>query len=524
MRLHPGLLSQGLPAAEGDGIGPWPNALARTHKTDMSRLTAMDPYEIMMGMILVLTPVICWYFTRHQPGERIPWRAWAQEFHDKRYYLHAMGYIVIIRWKSITDKLNEPMKTRTGHWTSWVYGLEGEFTKWVQDAFANDTLTEFLNFHYLFVYLFLIYVTTVYFAFTGDRDMTDKVTLNYLLIYALAVPYYLFFNVEVTSSWIPGMDALLYQEGWYTVFYALHDPLDNAVPSLHVAIPFGILMLNYLHVKESGETLRTWRHWPYHLFVLLNTALFMFTILYLGIHWVVDIPLGILIGAIGALFIHHLQPRLRNDYGSFIKGFTKEKIRRHIFVEGVVMLLLLTTMLMAVNYQEETVDDRVSFRLGSGDSTFEIIQKFEPGDFVVSNITNLNEGGLLEVVVVMVESSVPAMETGSIDWEVMQSLGEHHTVAPQTTLSLNITSPKIYHFIVMHYEANEDQDSVMEVRIMNDYGDDRMWQAMLLSLPSLWMTGFVVYRLYRLKKEGRSFIDSTPSYVWASPPSLGEEA
>ena len=136
----------------------------------------MDPYEIMMGMILVLTPIICWFFTRSQTGHRIPVRKWAEEFHNKRYYLHAIGYIVIIRWKSITDKLNEPMKGRTGHWTDWVYGVEGEFTKWVQDAFRNDALTEFLNFHYLFVYLFLIYVTTVYFAYSGDRDKTDKVT------------------------------------------------------------------------------------------------------------------------------------------------------------------------------------------------------------------------------------------------------------------------------------------------------------------------------------------------------------
>ena len=111
--------------------------------------------------------------------------------------------------------------------------------------------------------------------------MTDKVTLNYLFIYALAVPYYLFFNVEVTSSWIPGMEALLYHDGWYTAFYALHDPLDNAVPSLHVAIPFGILMLNYLHVRERGERLRDWRHCRYHRFVLINTLLFGFTILYL---------------------------------------------------------------------------------------------------------------------------------------------------------------------------------------------------------------------------------------------------
>ena len=51
-----------------------------------------------------------------------------------------------------------------------------------------------------------------------------------------------------------------------------------------------------------------------------------------------------------------------------------------------------------------------------------------------------------------------------------------------------------------------------------------MGQAMFLSLPSLWMTGFVVYRLYRLKKEGRSWIDSTPSYVWASSSTSDEEA
>ena len=477
-----------------------------------------------MSMILVLTPIICWYFTLHQKGHRLHWREWAKEFHEKRYYLHAMGYVVIIRWKSITDKLNEPMKGRTGHWTEWVYGVEGEFTKWVQDAFANDLLTEFLNFHYLFVYLFLIYVTTVYFAYSGDRDMTDKVTLNYLLIYALAVPYYLFFNVEVTSSWIPGIDALLYHDVWYTVFYALHDPLDNAVPSLHVAIPFCILMLNYLHVREQGGTMREWRHWRYHRFVLINTLLFIFTILYLGIHWFIDIPLGILIGSIGALFIHHLQPRMRNDYGHVFEGISREKVRRHILVEGVVMLLLLTAMMMAVNYQEETIDERVSFRLGQEYSTFEIIQKFDPGMNVISNITNLNERGNLEIVVVMVETSVPAMEEGYIDWEVMKTLGQHHNVAPETTLSLNITSPKIYHFIVMHYEKSETAEPVMEVRIINDYGDDKMGQAMFLSLPSLWMTGFVVYRLYRLKKEGRSWIDSTPSYVWASSRTMDEEA
>ncbi|RJU81674.1 MAG: phosphatase PAP2 family protein [Candidatus Poseidoniales archaeon] len=474
----------------------------------------MDPYGIMMGLILVLTPIICWAFTTHRPEMRIPVKRWLQVFHDQRYYLHAMGYIVIIKWKSITDTLNEPIKLRTGHWTEAVYSFEGNLTQHVQEFFLNDTLTAVLNFHYLFIYLFLIYVTTVYFAYTGDRDMTDKVALNYLLIYALAVPYYLFFNVEVTSSWIPGMESLLYHEGWYSVFYATHDPLDNAVPSLHVAIPFGILLLNYLHVRENGGTLREWRHFRYHMFVLLNTALFVFTILYLGIHWFIDIPLGLLIGGVGALFIHHLQPRLRNDYGSFFKGFTSKKIRQHLLVEGIVALLMLTTILMAVQYQESHVDERISYQLGPDDSRFEIIQRFDPGMNVHSNITNLDDSLTMEVVVLMVDIAPPAMEEGSIDWGIVKTLGEVQYVAPQDTLEVVIESPMVFHYIMMHNPSQNSSGDVIQVRVLNDYHEELMGQAIALSLASLWMTGFVINRIRRLKKYNRKFYDSTPSHLW----------
>ena len=47
-------------------------------------------------------------------------------------------------------------------------------------------------------------------------------------------------------------------------FYATHDPLDNAVPSLHVAIPFGILML-VIHCMLNQKAIRSrrWRHYRY---------------------------------------------------------------------------------------------------------------------------------------------------------------------------------------------------------------------------------------------------------------------
>tara|TARA_B110000444_G_C18850180_1_gene604933 strand:+ start:3089 stop:4528 length:1440 start_codon:yes stop_codon:yes gene_type:complete len=475
----------------------------------------MSPYRVMMLIILLLTPVICLWFTLHIKGRRIPIKHWLKEFHENRYYLHAIGYVIIIRWKSITDGLNEPIKADVGHWTEWVHGLEGEFTKFIQDTFYNETLTTILNFHYLFIYLFLIYVTTVYYAYSGDRDMTDKVTMNYLLIYALAVPYYLFFNVEVTSSWIPGMDALLYQDGAYTTFYALHDPLDNAVPSLHVAIPFGILMLNYLHVKEKGGKMSEWEHWPYHLFILINTIVFCFSILYLGIHWVTDIPLGMIIGGVGALFIHHLQPRLRNDHGSFFKGITKSKVKRHTMIEGLGTLIMLTIILLAVNFQIDQSDERVSYQLGPQDSTFEIIQEISHGDLVDSQITNLDSSLSLEVVYLQVEDSTSAMEDGMIDWQKLKTLGDNYTIPAGGTLDLETTQHNVFHFIVLHNPADSSsEDSVLKVRVVNDYHQEEMSTAILISLPSLWMTVFVLHRLRRLKLNKRSMIDSTPSHIW----------
>ncbi len=474
----------------------------------------MSPYTVMMGLILILTPLICWLFTLGREHTRTPLGKAFEVIHENRYYLHILGYLLIIKWKALTDQLNEPIKIKTGNWTNWIYSLEGDTTLWIQQTFENAWLTEFLNFHYLFIYLFLIYITTVYFAYVGERDMTDKVALNYLLIYALAVPYYLFFNVEVTSSWIPGMKALLYHDGWYTFFYATHDPLDNAVPSLHVAIPFGIILLNWLHCKQKKIKMRDWTHWPYHLFIVINTILFVFTIAYLGIHWLIDIPLGMLIGAIGALFIHHIQPRLRNDHGKMFEGVTKKKVVTHTFWEGAATIFILFLVLSAVSYQENNSDERVSMRLGGGDSTFEILAPLDYDEEIATTITNLDDSMTLQYTVMKVGESLEAMDDGEIDWALLEESELIFSIQPGDDDTFYTSDGESWYLIILHNSA-EDVNDVIEVQIINDYGNnDDMAKAVALSLPSMWMTGFVVYRLARLKMAGRSLLDSTPSHLW----------
>ncbi|MED5308031.1 MAG: hypothetical protein VYA95_01660 [Candidatus Thermoplasmatota archaeon] len=80
-------------------------------------------------------------------------------------------------------------------------------------------------------------------------------------------------------------------------------------------------------------------------------------------------------------------------------------------------------------------------------------------------------------------------------------------------MQYQIDDPKKWHLLILHNNA-ENLDDVIEVRILNDYGEDEMWKAIALSLPSMWLTGFVVHRLYRIKQAGRSLIDSTPSHLW----------
>ena len=56
----------------------------------------------------------------------------------------------------------------------------------------------------------------------------------------------------------------------------------------------------------------------------------------------------------------------------------------------------------------------------------------------------------------------------------------------------------------LHQHITGD-DGVLEVRVESVYenSEDSMTQAVALSLPSFAVTGFVVYRLYRLNNNGR---------------------
>jgi len=43
----------------------------------------MSPYTIMMMLVVLFTPVVCWLFSLSQKEHRVPLSQWAKEFHEK---------------------------------------------------------------------------------------------------------------------------------------------------------------------------------------------------------------------------------------------------------------------------------------------------------------------------------------------------------------------------------------------------------------------------------------------------------
>ena len=221
----------------------------------------------------------------------------------RRYWLHIAIVLVIYNAKDFLDEVDRILMANTDgmlNMTPWIYAIEADMVLWVQETFRADWLTAFMTHFYVVGFMVICYVSIFYFAYFDDRYMADRISLAIFWVYILAIPFYLFFNVHVTGNYIPGMETLAYNHtpeinDW---FHRI-DPLTNGMPSLHIAFPFAV-WLCLLRFDTDGR----WTNYRRIIFVfVLMTA---FCILYLGIHWFMDIIGGMIVAALAVNIAHKL--------------------------------------------------------------------------------------------------------------------------------------------------------------------------------------------------------------------------
>lgn len=215
----------------------------------------------------------------------------------RRYWAHMIVVFSVYLWKDILDGMDRILMANTQlDMTPYVYAIEGDIVLWVQEAFRNELLDVVLTHFYVMGFMTATFASFVYPIYFDDRHMADRVSLSMFWVYILAIPFYLFFNVRVTGDYIPLMDTVAYDltpeiHNWFTRI----DPFTNGMPSLHIGLPFAI-WLTMTRWDEDGRWLRFRR------FLVIFLALTAFSIIYLGIHWAIDI-IGGMIVAIAAVSV-----------------------------------------------------------------------------------------------------------------------------------------------------------------------------------------------------------------------------
>ncbi|MEF8879405.1 MAG: phosphatase PAP2 family protein [Candidatus Thermoplasmatota archaeon] len=143
-------------------------------------------------------------------------------------------------------------------------------------------VTHFFVFIYIVVYPFTLWFTPLYLLLKNDKKAMKNLAWGLLLIYIFALPFYLllpitnvytFYNIDsALETAIPGIEQFFYNATTY----------NNCLPSLHTAVS---ILIAYVGGFTGNK--------KYALFTKTCMILVITAVIYLSIHWLLDVIAGV---------------------------------------------------------------------------------------------------------------------------------------------------------------------------------------------------------------------------------------
>jgi len=187
------------------------------------------------------------------------------------------------------------------HTTAWVgvdfaeaiQSIEGDAVVWFSQHWT-PVLVYFFVLMYIAVYPFTLWFSILYFLLVNEKRPMKNLAYGLLLIYAIALPFYLF--IPVTNVYVyNNIDSAL-ETAIPTVerfFYSMTTQ-NNCLPSLHVAMA----ILVAWSVRLTGNKKFTY-------FAYFSMVSVIIAVIYLAIHWITDVICGMLLASAVILAIRH---------------------------------------------------------------------------------------------------------------------------------------------------------------------------------------------------------------------------
>jgi len=206
--------------------------------------------------------------------------------------------------------------------TEWFYRVEGvSHIVWLQETLDHLLIIHASAIFYVLGLSFFLSMIPVFLILRGESDLLKEFSKALAVNYMFIIPGYLLIHLVVTSYHRPEVEPLLYMHPQYEAIIRMTNRQVNCMPSGHMSIPFTISLFALYRVKAKRLAV----------FGFIFTILTGFVIIYLGVHWLLDIPAGLAVAVIAYWAVS--RRKLDFIFDRIIDPFEKysEKIVRIMF-------------------------------------------------------------------------------------------------------------------------------------------------------------------------------------------------
>ena len=187
--------------------------------------------------------------------------------------------------------IDQPITDWIGHdFANNIKGLEGDTVYWFSQHWT-PVLVYFFVIIYIAVYPFTLWFSPAYFLITDNKKAMKTLAYGLLLIYIVALPFYLFLPITNVYTYYDVGSALDSVIPSIENFFYSTTTQNNCLPSLHTAMT--ILVAYSVSLTNNKK----FTYFAY--FTMISVII---SVIYLSIHWITDVITGGLL-ALGVIFI-----------------------------------------------------------------------------------------------------------------------------------------------------------------------------------------------------------------------------